>query len=297
MLNRRIRYRFCSWFLLALAGAPMGVQAALDLPVPDNARVVYQSQVEAPDYVLVLGTYRRINNEWRIQNQSRVTGILLSKTLEFPRNSSERSAYVKLRDAIPAERRRELFSCQGLLCGSSNAWANTHFKKATLYGIDANQSYGVYETISESGQQTFTVIYTTQRGNGSVFAQVDRLQSLAQTSQALVTPAASIANSLAETGAFNLPLRAKDDNWVLGADQARELVEFMNDQATRTLVLVGHWDEPGEASVARSAALVERILADLKTRGLKREVLTLGVGNRAPAGREVAPARVVLVRN
>lgn len=297
MRNGYNQWTLSGWCLMLACGFTLSAQAALDLPIPDNTRVVYQTQVEAPDYVLVLGTYRRINNEWRIQNASRVTGILLSKTLEFPRNSSERSAYVKLRDAIPAERRRELFSCQGLLCGSSNAWANTHFKKATLYGIDANQSYGVYETISETGQQIFTVIYTTQRGNGSVFAQVERLLTLAQTGQALVTPAASIANSLAETGAFNLPLRAHGDNWVLGADQARALVEYINEQPSGSLVLVGHWDERGETSVSLSTALAERILADLKTRGLKRELHIMGVGNRAPAGREVGPARVVLVRN
>ena len=270
---------------------------SLDLALPDEVRVVYQSQSEAPDYLLVLGTYRRINNEWRIQNEHRVTGVLLSKTLEFPRNSSERAAYVQLRDSLPAERRRELFSCQGLLCGSSNAWANAHFKKATLYGIDANQSYGVYETLSEAGQRVLTVIYTTRRGNGSVFAQLERIKVLGQSDQPLVTPPESIGNALAETGAFNVPLVVRQGEPQVSAEQVRALVDFLNDQRGKKFLLVGHWDEPGAGSVNQSELLAARILVDLQARGLRTEVGVFGVGNRAPAGREASPGRVVLVRD
>ncbi|UTA46455.1 DUF4892 domain-containing protein [Simiduia sp. 21SJ11W-1] len=253
---------------------------------------MYSSEAQESNYLLMLGIYRRINNEWRTQGGETVSGSVQRKTLELPAGADEREFFTSLKSQMP--NRRELFSCSGLLCGPSNAWANTHFDSRVLYGLDAQQHYGVYE-LEQAGKLLYVVIYVVRRGNGSVMAQIEEVAP-ASSGARLVTPAKSIGNAIAELGYFSIPLQFTDgQNLEVAAAQLQQLVDFIQADTGR-FTLVGHDYRPGTDNLVAATEHAVALQALLKSRGLKKPVAVFSVGRNAPAGRGASPVRVDLVR-
>lgn len=278
-------------FASLLFAAPV---SALELQLPAQARVVYESAQEQEDYRLVQGVYKRINNEWRVQGEQLMSGFLKSQTIELPRTVNEQEAFAGIRQQLGSYQRRELFECENLLCGTSNAWANTHFKKSVLYGIDASQRYGVYETQDHQGRVVYVVLYAVKRGNGSVYLQLDQLQVGSGEQGRLVTPAKSIIHSLAERGYFSIPLSLVDGRIVIAGAQLQELVKAIKSERGKNFVLVGHDYSAGDA-LANGRQSAEQVAALLGGQGLSTVPEVFSVGRYAPAGRGAQSVRVDLV--
>lgn len=270
----------------------IGAQAAIGWQLPAEVRTVYSSEAQENDYLLMLGIYRRINNEWRTQGAETVSGNVIRKTLELPRGADEREFFGQLKSQIP--NRRELFSCTGLLCGTSNAWANTHFGKRVLYGLDTQQYYGVYELERPEGLH-YVVLYVVRRGNGSVMAQIEEIAP-AGSSARLVTPAKSIANAVQEQGYFSIPLDYAINKRVeVSAEQLQQLVDFMHSDGG-SFTLVGHDYRPGVEHIEAATEHAMAVKVLLEQRGLRAPIRVFSVGRNAPAGRGTSVIRVDLVR-
>lgn len=276
---------------LLLIAAPA---SALELQLPAQARVVYESAQEQDNYLLVQGIYKRINNEWRVQGEQLLSGYLKSQTLELPRTANEQEAFAALRQQLGNYQRRELFECENLLCGTSNAWANTHFKKSVLYGIDTSQRYGVYETQDRQGRVVYVVLYAVKRGNGSVYVQLDQLQVGSGEQGRLVTPAKSILQGLAERGYFSIPLSLVEGRIVIASAQLQELATAIKSERGRRFVLVGHDYASGDA-LAAGQKNAEQVAELLLGQGLSQVPEVFSVGRYAPAGRGAQSVRVDLV--
>ena len=273
----------------------IAAQASVSWQLPADSRVVFQSEAEVTNYLLMLGIYRRINNEWRTQGTEELSGVLRRQTLELPRGTNEQKLFATLKDQLAG--RRELFSCAGLLCGPSNAWANTHFGKSMLYGLDAEQYYGVYEVAQPQGL-AYVVIYVVRRGNGSVMAQLEELKVPESELGRLVSSPKSIANALHEQGYFSIPLSfSAAQELQVSAAQLQAVVDFLNSEPADRFTLVGHDYRLVKDNLAAGTEHATTVLAMLKSRKLRTSVGVFSVGKFAPAGRGRAPVRVDLVRS
>lgn len=269
--------------------------------LPDDSRQVFKSTQPQQDYLLVMGNYRRIDNTWRAEGEAQIAGEVQQLTVELGRSAIAKQAFRFFRDQIAVGTRRELYSCSGLLCGSSNTWANTHFRKAVLYGLDNDQYYGVYEISAAQDETSFAVIYTVKRGNGSVFAQLERIKVSAAEIGRFITPAKSVVSVIQEQGYFSVPLSfGADGHLQVAAAQLQALADAINGERGRKFVLVGH-DYSGasaEQKIKLGLEHAESLLLQLKARGLRGDKVGIfSVGNRAPAGRGNSSVRVDLIRD
>lgn len=283
--------------LVILMATLQPVVAAVDWQLPRGSRVVFQEEGEQENYLLMLGIYRRINNEWRKEGAELISGHVNRQTIEMAPGIDEFKAYQLFKDQLSPNHRRELFSCSGLLCGTSNAWANTHFQRAMLYGLDNNQHYGVFETESVQGEVNYTVIYSVKRGNGSVLVQLERIQVPASERGRLVTSANSIGVALDEFGYFSIPLSYSDQTGLQVSEaQVNALVNYMNAARGQSFVLVGHDYAKTSTSLSLAEKHANDLLLLLKQNRLRATVTVFSVGNLAPAGRGRQSVRVDLVR-
>lgn len=294
-MNKLILRRLLLGCLGALGfGVALPSGAAIDWQLPADSRIVYQSEVQEQNYQLMLGVYRRINNEWRTQGAETVSGMVSRKTIELPRGADEQGLFRALITQLPS--RRELFSCTGLLCGTSNAWANTHFNQRILYGLDAHQFYGVYEV--EHGEHLgYVVVYVVRRGNGSVMAQLEEVTPPSGITERLVTSAKSIANAVKSQGYFSIPLQfTASEGVAISAAQLQALANFLNDEGG-SFTLVGHDYRPDQDHLVAGREHAAAVLALLKARNVRVSLGVFSVGRLAPAGRRSTPVRVDLVRD
>ncbi|GAB3054227.1 hypothetical protein GCM10026915_18770 [Simiduia litorea] len=275
----------------------LDAMADMDWQLPHDSRVVFQEESNVDDYLLLLGIYKRINNEWRTQGAEIISGRVQRQTIELPKGMSESAAYKAFKDQLSIEQRRELFSCVGLLCGSSNAWANTHFGKAMLYGLDNNQRYGVFETQAADGAVAYTVIYAVKRGNGSVYVQLERIKVAGSELGRLVTSANSIAMSMDELGYFSIPLSYGEQQGLqVSSAQLQAIVDYIQGQRGAGFVLVGHDYSASNDTINVAAQHAQGVMALLKAKNVRAPLEVFSVGNLAPAGRGRQSVRVDLVR-
>jgi len=286
-----------SALVLFASSLALNAMAEMDWQLPHDSRVVFEEESNVDDYLLLLGIYKRINNEWRTQGAEIISGGVQRQTIELPKGMSEAAAYQAFKEQLSVDQRRELFSCVGLLCGSSNAWANTHFGKAMLYGLDNNQRYGVFETQAADGAVAYTVIYAVKRGNGSVYVQLERIKVAASELGRLVTSTYSIATSIDERGYFSIPLSYGEQQGLqVSSAQLQAIVDYIQTQRGVAFVLVGHDYSAGTDVMNLASQHAQRVLALLKAKNVKAQLDVFSVGNLAPAGRGRQSVRVDLVR-
>ncbi len=139
-----------------------------------NGSVVAQEKFVQTDYRLVTEAIKKVNNQWRTQEQWE-SGGLVRTTYLLDRKVSYQHALTALNKALKEFKGYTLaFSCQGLDCGSSNGWANHYFKIKQLYGLDQTQFYSVIRSADKANEQ-INVVYLVRRGNRRVYLQVDHL--------------------------------------------------------------------------------------------------------------------------
>lgn len=169
---KKIFYLFC---LLCLATQ---VQAAeLNLQAYPSAREVFHSSGQQDQYWLALGVYRKIEGIWQADKAQRLSGLLERTTFELPANHSAEKGFDFFKQQLEKLNARELFHCKARDCGTSNSWANNHFKVIQLYGLDQYQFYSAYEIIDANEKPLYVALYAVMRGNKRTYVQLEILRA------------------------------------------------------------------------------------------------------------------------
>ena len=180
----KVRYRLpgqvapviCSLLtLLLICSAPAqaadvtGAVDPLDLArMPHSWIVGYEKDEALLPREYALGRVDRTRRNVRVEHEVRAAASREWATYEMPSGTQPEEViehYLRVLDTEP------LFSCRGRDCGRSNLWANEIFKRAILYGPDANQFYFAGEK-----DQALVALYVIERGNKRVYAHLEVLR-------------------------------------------------------------------------------------------------------------------------
>ncbi len=278
--------------------------ADLKLQTYPNAREVSHTSTQDDDYLLALSAYKKVDNSWLVDRSQRLSGSLERTTFELPADHTADMGFVFFRDQLDKYNLRELFHCKARDCGTSNSWANNHFKIIQLYGMDQHQLYGAYEITNADEKPFYVVIYAVMRGNKRAYVQLEVLH-LNKLNEFGVASSPETLNKLLNTnGYFVFPDFVSKDAQGSAHLQIKQahiqaLVSLLNLQPKLTLALVGH-----DYSVAtieqqknESKKNADQIKAALVAAGVDTKRLqTFGIGSLAPAGRGDRSARVEIVK-
>lgn len=296
-------FRYIGIVILLLVG---GVVFADELPLQNyhNARVMFQSSGETDDYVLALGSYKKIAGSWRVDRQQRLSGELARYTLELPEGHSANNGFDFYLDQLKNFNFRELFHCNSRDCGTSNSWANNHFKIQQLYGLDQFQQYGAYEVTTADAKPFYVALYAVQRGNKRVVIQVDVLHVDEIIELGIASSPESIIKSLDANGYYVFPDLVSDDlkgNTSIQIKQAhlQALIDVLAQKPNWKIALVGHDYAPVPLAQQQkdSQVYAEQLKNALKDKSVvASRITTYGIGSLAPAGRGDRSARVEVVK-
>lgn len=279
---------------------------AADLPVQNyhNAQVMFQSNAESDDYLLALGSYKKIAGSWRVDRQQRLSGRLARYTLELPEGHSANNGFDFYLDQLQNFNFRELFHCKSRDCGTSNSWANNHFKIQQLYGLDQFQQYGAYEVTTADEKPFYVALYAVQRGNKRVYLQLDVLHVDKIIELGIASSPESIIKSLDASGYYVFPDLVAEDpkgNTNIQIKQAhlQALIDVLMQKADWNIALVGHdyASVPLAQQQKDSQLYTQQLKSALQEKGIAAaRVTTYGIGSLAPAGRGDRSARVEVVK-
>jgi hypothetical protein len=295
--------RFVSGFVLLFVA---GALFAAELPVQNyhNARVIFESNAETDEYVLALGSYKKIAGSWRVDRQQRLSGNLARYTLELPEGHSANNGFDFYLDQLQNFNFRELFHCKSRDCGTSNSWANNHFKIQLLYGLDQFQQYGAYEVTTADEKPFYVALYAVQRGNKRVYLQFDVLHVDKVVELGIASSPESIIKSLATNGYYVFPDLVADDakgnaNIQIKQAHLQALIDVLTQKPDWKVALVGHDYAPVPLVQQQkdSQFYASQLKAALQEKGIVATRITAyGIGSLAPAGRGDRNARVEVVK-
>jgi len=258
-----------------------------------QSRTMYQSTEPNQLYRLVLSAPKKVNSRWAFERVERLSGTVSRKTLEIDSSFSFDEINRRLEQFYQPEQSRLIYSCHGLDCGSSNAWANEVFKVKQLYGLDTRQNYEVRE-LSGGSVQRFAVSYLVQRGNQRVYLQLDTVTPSEPVNAAILADPKTILRQLTESGFYTIPgsLLNLAENTHLDA-----IAEALRMRPMLTVAVVGHSYVGQALDKKRQASkdLANRVIELLVKKGVKPiQLQAYGLGSLAPQGKLEAQ-RVVLV--
>ncbi|RYZ95053.1 MAG: DUF4892 domain-containing protein, partial [Moraxellaceae bacterium] len=175
-MSLRLRQSFYAVFYICAVLVANFVRAGdVNLQPYPNARELNHTSIAVNDYLLALGSYKKVDGNWLVDRSQRLSGALVRSTLELPADHNAENGFTFYRDQLNKYNFRELFFCKARDCGTSNSWANNHFKIIQLYGLDQYQSYGAYEITSKEEKPFYVVIYSVIRGNKRAYVQLEIL--------------------------------------------------------------------------------------------------------------------------
>ncbi|AQT59468.1 DUF4892 domain-containing protein [Cellvibrio sp. PSBB023] len=293
---------FVVFFVLAFSH--IALAADLSIQPYHNARIMFQSTGATDDYVFALGSYKKIAGSWRLDRQQRLSGNLTRYTVELPEGHSANNGFDFYLDQLQNFNLRELFHCTGRDCGTSNSWANNHFKILQLYGLDQFQQYGAYEVTNADARPFYVALYAVQRGNKRVYMQLDVLHVDSVNELGVAANPESIIRALESSGYYVFPdLLVSDAQGSVSIKikpaHLQVLVDVLNAKPNWTLAVVGHDYAPVALAVQQknSLAYAEQLKAALQEAGVKaNRLVPYGLGGLAPAGRGDRAGRVELVK-
>jgi outer membrane protein OmpA-like peptidoglycan-associated protein len=284
---------------------PLQLQAAdLKLQPYPNAREVFHSATQEDNFLLALSSYKKVDSNWLVDRSQRLSGSLERTTFELPADQNADMGFAFFKDQIDKYNLRELFHCRARDCGTSNSWANNHFKIIQLYGMDQHQLYGAYEITNADEKPFYVVIYAVMRGNKRAYVQLEVLH-LNKINEFGVASSPETLNKLLDTnGYFVFPDFVSKDAQGSAHLQIKQahilaLVTLLNLQPKLALALVGHDYSASsiEQQQSESKKNADQIKAALVAAGVDAKRLqTFGLGSLAPAGRGDRSARVEIVK-
>lgn len=289
-------------FFSAIAASAMATQ--LELQTYHNAQVLFESKAQTDEYLFALGSYKKVAGAWRLDRQQRLSGSLERFTLELPEGHSAKNGFDFYLDQLQNFNFRELFHCQSRDCGTSNSWANNHFKILQLYGLDQFQYYGAYEVTTADDKPFYISLYAVQRGNKRVYMQVDILHIDKLVELGIASSPESIIKSIETSGYYVFPDLVVEDEKGKTSIQIKSahiqaLIDVLAQKSDWNIALVGHDYMPVSLVQQQkdSKIYADQLKAALQEKGVAASRLTTyGLGSLAPAGRGDRSARVEVVR-
>ena len=289
----------CALCLSSFVGA-----ADLKLQPYPNAREIFHSETEEDSFLLALSAYKKVDDTWLVDRSQRLGGKLERHTFELPADHNAEAGFAFFKDQIDKYNLRELFHCRARDCGTSNSWANNHFKIIQLYGMDQYQLYGAYEITNADEKPFYVVIYAVMRGNKRAYVQLEVLHINKVDDFGVASSPETLNKLLNTNGYFVFPDFVSKDATGSAHLQIKQahiqaLVALLALQPKLNIALVGHDYSPAsiEQQQAESKKNANQIKAALVAAGVSEKRLqTFGVGSLAPAGRGDRSARVEVVK-
>ncbi|HTF98778.1 MAG TPA: DUF4892 domain-containing protein [Cellvibrio sp.] len=290
-------------FCLLVLISGNGLADQLQLQTYLNARIISETHSKTDEYVLALGSYKKVAGAWRLDRQQRLSGSLDRYSLELPERHSAKNGFDFYLDQLQNFNYRELFYCKNRDCGTSNSWANNHFKILQLYGLDQFQHYGAYEITTADKNPFYVSLYVVQRGNKRVYLQLEVLHIDKVIELGIASSPESIIKSIQTSGYYVFPDLVETDNKgetriQIRAAHLQVLVDVLSQQPDWKIALVGHDYLPVgiEQQQKDSLSYAEQIKTALREKGVAAaKISTFGFGGLAPAGRGDRDARVEVV--
>ncbi len=280
-----------------------GVAAELELETYHNARALSESNAKVEEYIFAVGSYKKVSGAWRLDRQQRLSGNLSRTTLELPQGHSAKNGFDFYTDQLQNFNFRELFYCKGRDCGTSNSWANNHFKILQLYGLDQFQYYGAYEVTTADEKPFYVALYAVQRGNKRVYMQIDIVHVDQVIELGIASSPESIIKSIIDSGYYVFPdlittNAAGATSIQIKPAHLQVLVEVLAQKPNWKIALVGHDYRAAslEHQQKESHTYADQLKAALQEAGVaSARMTTYGLGALAPAGRGDREARVEVV--
>jgi hypothetical protein len=294
---------FCNSMLL-LFSCWVAANDLLSLQPYPNARELMHSAVSSNDYLLALGSYKKVDGNWVVDRFQHLSGNLERLTFELPANTSAEQGFNFYKEQLEKYNVRELFYCKARDCGTSNSWANNHFKIVQLYGLDQHQFYAAYEITNVDKMPYYLEIYAVVRGNKRAYVHLDMLHVDKVDDFGVASSPETLLKLLSNNSYYVFPeLVVKDsqEKLVLQLKKAhvQALAELLRLQPSMTIVLVGHDYSPVDLELQQQAskAYAEQIKSTLVAEGVDpKRLRTFGIGSLAPAGKGDRQARVEVVK-
>lgn len=268
------------------------------------AREVFHTRVVDNDYLLALGAYKKVNDIWLVDRSQRLSGDLERITLELPADHNAEDGFRFYKEQLDKYNLRELFHCRARDCGTSNSWANNHFKIIQLYGLDQYQFYAAYEITNADEKPFYVVLYSVVRGNKRAYVQLEILHANKVDEFGVASSPETLYKLLNTNGYFVFPDFVEKDaqgseHLHIKRAHIQALASLLNAQPTLKLALVGH-DYAGnnlDQQQRDSKTNAEQIKTALVAAGVnEKRIQTFGIGSLAPAGRGDRSARVEVVK-
>ena len=243
--------------------------------VPHSWIVAYENDESLLPREYALGRVDKSRRKVRVEHEVRAAATREWATYEMPSGTQPDRViehYLSVLDTKP------LFTCRGRDCGRSNLWANEIFKRASLYGPDANQFYFAGEK-----DGALVALYVIQRGNRRVYAH---LEVLRPEQQVAVEPNEQALERLAGDGRALVEgvtpdrLGQLDDEEIALLDS---LAEGMVIFAGQTIYVVCHLygPESGASLIERSQGCAETAADILRGSG-EQDLVPFGAGPLLP---------------
>jgi len=141
-------------------------------PLFPSAVVFENSRIAEARFNLAIGGMEKQNGVWQPEKTLKVAIEGERQTHEIGYSASVHEAFEFYSNEYKSFVVQQLFSCEGLDCGSSAQWANGYFGVRELYGPDKEQRLAVW-LLDTKGQQEIVTLYVIQRGNKKVYAHID----------------------------------------------------------------------------------------------------------------------------
>jgi outer membrane protein OmpA-like peptidoglycan-associated protein len=283
---------------LAMILANFASAEAWEAVFPD-AKVLQKEVIENANYPLALGPLKNVNSRWQPEREKRVRGDLQRRTMETSGRFSVDEIYRQLRIALQRRNARPLYTCSGLDCGSSNAWANNYFGVKQLYGLDQNQYFGAWEMQSSDGALYYMSTYVVQRGNQRIYVQIDQIQVPESARGSIAATPSTLIEALQQQGYFILAgVDGSGDKITIEGEHLQAVAAALQRDPWLKIRVVGHDYGVGDLAQQqqRSRQAAERVRELLLKSDIEPDRISAhGVGSLAPALRS-GSARIEVVR-
>ena len=282
------RYLVHAITLLLLAGNAGAQQAgsadhALFSGFPESEISEFETAGNV-NYRVVLGSLQSTRGQVAPEASERVRGNLTRILYEVSGGFTGQDVYDFLVEQMELRGYRELFSCTGRACGSSEYWANDIFGNRILYGPVRNQFYLAMG--SEPPGQFFVSAYVITRINRQLLAYLEIIELEGNAVNPVEAGPAFLLEQLRETGGVVVPGLAFGAGDRLVADADLDAVaELLRLDPEMRLFIVAHLQGEGdlEQLLARSEARARAVRQSLLERGIEAERLAArGLGPLAP---------------
>lgn len=274
-----ISFKFFLVFLFSVAAFFAANTYASDRLL--DQKVVHEKLEKNLEYPLALSSLKNINAQMVAEKEILLRGDVHKQTFEIDSTKSDDLAWALIQGHVEQYTTQLLFSCLGLECGSSNAWANQRFNVRQLYGLDQSQRYEAYQIENTSNE--FLAVYFVRQGNRRIYAQVDHIVSEGRDFEYVVS-AKAIQSALDENGYYIVgeSIRKKTPQYTEATVQA--VYALIRQKPHLKFLLVGHFfGASNDENLQYGLQAAEKLLAGLEQKGANtQQVKAVSVGSYAP---------------